>query len=120
MTRPERRIRAMTESDVSRVTSIDLGCSLAVAVIVVVVCLRLGGFSFFAPWLIALPIVMFVAGLIRGGTPGRIIVKGVSSERIPADAACSRCCSKPAHRSRGDTGNRGTGSRRNRHSASVH
>ena len=52
--------------------------SLAVAILVVFVCLLLGGFRFFAPWLIVTPAVMFSAGLIRGGTPGRIIVKGVA------------------------------------------
>ena len=68
----------MKDDDVSHATGIDVAWGLAVAILVVFVCLLLGGFSFFAPWLIVTPAVMFSAGLIRGGTPGRIIVKGVA------------------------------------------
>lgn len=60
------------------VTNIDLGWSLAVTILAVIVCLRLGGFSFFAPWLIIIPVMMFATGLIRGGSPGRIIVRGAA------------------------------------------
>ena len=56
----------------------DLAWGFAGTVTVVAVCLLLGGFSFFAPWLILVPAVMFAAGLIRGRSAGRIAAKGIA------------------------------------------
>lgn len=68
----------MKEDDVGQTIGVDVAWGLAVAILIVFVCLRLGGFSFFAPWLIVTPVVMFSAGLIRGRGPGRVVVKGVA------------------------------------------
>ena len=42
---------------------------------IVFTALLLGGFSFFAPWLIACPITMLVAGLLRSRSDGVIWLK---------------------------------------------
>lgn len=42
---------------------------------IVVTALLLGGFSFFAPWLIACPLMMLVAGLLRSRSEGAIWLK---------------------------------------------
>jgi hypothetical protein len=68
----------MKDSDLSRETRIDVAWSVAIAIVVFVLCLALGGFSFFAPWLIVTPMAMFAAGLIRGQTPGLVIVKATA------------------------------------------
>jgi hypothetical protein len=41
------------------------------------IALFLGGFSFFTPWLIACPVIMFIAGLLRSRSKGAIWLKCV-------------------------------------------
>jgi hypothetical protein len=41
------------------------------------IALLLGGFSFFTPWLIACPVMMFIAGLLRSRSKGAIWLKCV-------------------------------------------
>src|SRR5271157_4175564 len=40
--------------------------------------LALGGFSFFTPWLIVAPPIMFAAGMIRGSSQGNTLLKSLS------------------------------------------
>jgi hypothetical protein len=56
----------------------DLLTGLAALVLVFMVALRLGGFSFFLPWLIVIPLGMFLAGFLRGSSPGSAWAKAVT------------------------------------------
>jgi len=60
------------------VISFDLEWSLAAAIVAFALGMSLGGFSFFTPWLIVIPVVMFAAGFLRGGSAGRIIGRGLA------------------------------------------
>jgi len=68
----------MRDGILDKAVVIDIASSFAAAIIILAVCLRLGGFNFFAPWLIVTPVVMFACGLIRGENAKRIIAKGVA------------------------------------------
>jgi hypothetical protein len=45
---------------------------------IIVAALALGGFSFFAPWIIVSPVAMFTAGFLRGPTFGNALPKAVA------------------------------------------
>jgi UPF0716 family protein affecting phage T7 exclusion len=53
----------------------DLLTGFLVTVGIVILSLALGGFSFFAPWLIVTPVLGLAGGWARGGTEGNIWLK---------------------------------------------
>jgi len=56
----------------------DLLTGFAALALVFVVALRLGGFSFFLPWLIVIPPVLFLAGFLRGSSVGSAWAKAMT------------------------------------------
>ena len=59
----------------SDVIAVDAVIGVLGLVFIVVAALLLGGFSFFTPWLIACPLMMFVAGLLRSRSEGAVWLK---------------------------------------------
>ncbi len=55
---------------------VDISVGALALIAIISLALLMGGFSFFTPWLIATPILMFAAGVVRGSSPGNIYVKG--------------------------------------------
>jgi len=53
----------------------DVMVGALAVVFIVVTALLLGGFSFFAPWLIVSPLAMLMAGLLRARSVGNIWLK---------------------------------------------
>ena len=45
--------------------------------LIFVTALFLGGFSFFAPWMIVTPLILFIAGLVRARSAGNPLLKGL-------------------------------------------
>jgi hypothetical protein len=58
--------------------ALDLCTGIVATILVVVVALTLGGFSFFTPWLIVTPIATFLAGLVRGKNQGQILLRAIA------------------------------------------
>jgi len=58
--------------------SLDIVVGIAAAVFVVIASVAFGGFSFFEPWVIAAPLFMLIAGLLRGAAPGNFFLRALS------------------------------------------
>jgi hypothetical protein len=56
----------------------DIATGVVSAIAIVVAALALGGFSFFAPWIIVTPVAMFIAGFLRGLSFGNVSAKAVA------------------------------------------
>jgi len=56
----------------------DIGMGVASVFAIIVAALALGGFSFFAPWIIVSPVAMFTAGFLRGPSFGNALPKAVA------------------------------------------
>ena len=56
----------------------DAAVGAAAVVAIIILALLLGGFSFFSPWLIVSPPLLFAAGMMRGSDQGNIRIKGLS------------------------------------------
>ena len=56
----------------------DVAAGAITLIAIIPAALLLGGFSFFAPWLIVTPLLMFAVGMLRGNSAGNIWLKGVS------------------------------------------
>lgn len=56
----------------------DVGIAALTCILIIFLAMVLGGFNFFTPWLIVIPPIMFVAGVIRGISPGNIWIKVIS------------------------------------------
>jgi hypothetical protein len=61
----------------SHVLLIDALTSVPAMVLIIVAALFLGGFSFFAPWMVVTPPILLLAGLVRARTEGNTLLKGV-------------------------------------------
>jgi hypothetical protein len=57
---------------------IDIATGVVSAVAILVAALALGGFSFFAPWMIVTPVAMFTAGFVRGRSFGTAFAKAIA------------------------------------------
>jgi len=64
---------------------VDVAVGIVTFVLVIPMALFLGGFSFFAPWVIAIIPLFFLAGFLRGAGPERIWAKAGA---ITAGASC--------------------------------
>jgi hypothetical protein len=58
------------------VVLIDALTGLPAMGLIILTALFLGGFSFFAPWMIVSPLIMFIAGLVRARSDGNAWLKG--------------------------------------------
>jgi hypothetical protein len=56
---------------------VDVLTGLAWLSVIIIAALALGGFSFFQPWLIVIPLAMFLAGFLRGRSSGNVWVTTV-------------------------------------------
>ncbi len=56
----------------------DVAAGAVSTIAIIVAALALGGFSFFAPWIIVTPVAMFMAGFLRGLSFGHVAAKAVA------------------------------------------
>ena len=56
----------------------DAAVGAGALIAIIILALVLGGFSFFTPWLIVSPPLLFAAGMMRGSDRGNIWIKGLS------------------------------------------
>src|SRR5215469_15797322 len=56
----------------------DIGTGAVAVIAIVVAAVAIGGFSFFAPWIIVTPVAMFMAGFLRGPSFGNALPKAAA------------------------------------------
>lgn len=56
----------------------DAGLGLVAVVVIIPFSLFLGGFSFFLPWMIVIPVMLFAAGYMRGASSGSAWLKAIA------------------------------------------
>lgn len=57
---------------------LDVAAGIVASIAVIPTAVYLGGFSFFTPWLIVTPLLLFSAGVLRGGSTGSVWLKAIS------------------------------------------